>query len=54
MTEASTAQSQPARDRMWGSAVHGHVLPFLILLVIGLALPLFAGCKYARRVGTER
>ncbi|HMK78784.1 MAG TPA: branched-chain amino acid ABC transporter ATP-binding protein/permease [Xanthobacteraceae bacterium] len=43
MTEASTAQSQPARATQWGSGAISHVLPFLVLLVIGLTLPLFAG-----------
>src|SRR4029077_3380282 len=43
MTEISTAQPASARAGWFGSATLGHVLPFLILLVIGLALPLFAG-----------
>src|SRR5262249_36956999 len=42
MTEASTAQNGPARTTMWGAAPIGHVLPFLILLAVGLTLPLFA------------
>jgi ABC-type branched-subunit amino acid transport system ATPase component/ABC-type branched-subunit amino acid transport system permease subunit len=43
MTEISTAQPAPARASLFGSGTLAHVLPFLILLVIGLALPLFAG-----------
>jgi branched-chain amino acid transport system permease protein len=43
MTDASAAQSRPARARPLGSRAFGHVLPFLVLLAIGLALPLFAG-----------
>src|SRR5215813_4638449 len=42
MTEASTAQSQ-ARATAWSAGAFSHVLPFLVLLAIGLALPLFAG-----------
>jgi ABC-type branched-subunit amino acid transport system ATPase component/ABC-type branched-subunit amino acid transport system permease subunit len=43
MTEISTAQAQPARVTSSGMGALSHLLPFLILLVIGLALPLFAG-----------
>src|SRR5436853_3771757 len=43
MTEASTAQSRSARAASWGSGALSHILPFLVLLAIGLALPLFAG-----------
>src|SRR5215213_5721149 len=43
MTDASTAQPVPARATLFGSAGLSHALPFLILLVVGLALPLFAG-----------
>jgi branched-chain amino acid transport system permease protein len=44
MTEASTAQSRPAwACASLGSGAFSHVLPFLVLLAIGLALPLFAG-----------
>src|SRR6478736_2058254 len=42
MTEA-TAQSRPARATLGGSGALSHILPFLVLLAIGLALPLFAG-----------
>jgi branched-chain amino acid transport system permease protein len=43
MTETSTAQIQPARASLSGPGTLSRLLPFLILLVIGLALPLFAG-----------
>jgi branched-chain amino acid transport system permease protein len=43
MTEASAAQSRPARARALGSRAFSHVQPFLVLLAIGLALPLFVG-----------
>src|SRR5512132_2126479 len=43
MTETSTAQAPSARVFWSGSGTASHVLPFLILLVIGLTLPLFAG-----------
>jgi branched-chain amino acid transport system permease protein len=43
MTELSSAQSQPARAAWLGSGTFGHLFPFLVLLIIGLALPLFAG-----------
>jgi ABC-type branched-subunit amino acid transport system ATPase component/ABC-type branched-subunit amino acid transport system permease subunit len=43
MTEMSTAQPAATRASLLGSGALGHLLPFLILLVIGLALPLFAG-----------
>jgi branched-chain amino acid transport system permease protein len=43
MTEISTAQPAPARTGLFAAGTFGHVLPFLVLLVIGLALPLFAG-----------
>ena len=43
MTEISTAQPATARATWYGSGALGHVAPFLVLLVIGLALPLFAG-----------
>src|SRR2546421_10988228 len=43
MTEVSTAQPAPARATLFGSGGLSHPLPFLILLMIGLALPLFAG-----------
>ena len=43
MTELSTDQAPPARASLLGSGTASHVLPFLILLVVGLALPLFAG-----------
>src|SRR3954451_7687612 len=43
MTEVSTAQPAPARATLLGSGGLSHALPFLILLVVGLALPLFAG-----------
>ncbi len=43
MTELSTVQSQPSRASLWGSGAFSHLLPFLMLLVIGLTLPLFAG-----------
>lgn len=42
MTEA-TAQSPSARATLGGSGALSHILPFLVLLAIGLALPLFAG-----------
>jgi branched-chain amino acid transport system permease protein len=43
MTDASTAQPVPARAARFGSGGLSHALPFIILLVVGLALPLFAG-----------
>jgi ABC-type branched-subunit amino acid transport system ATPase component/ABC-type branched-subunit amino acid transport system permease subunit len=43
MTETAAAQSPPARAAIPGSGTFGHALPFLVLFVIGLALPLFAG-----------
>ena len=43
MTDASSAQSTSRRAGLFGSAALSHALPFLILLAIGLALPLFAG-----------
>ena len=43
MTDAPTAQPVPARAALFGSGGHSHALPFFILLVAGLALPLFAG-----------
>src|SRR4051812_29010677 len=43
MTDASTAQSTFIRAGVFGSSALSHTLPFLILLVVGLALPLFAG-----------
>jgi branched-chain amino acid transport system permease protein len=43
MTEISTAQPAPARASLWASGTLSHLLPFLILLAIGLALPLFVG-----------
>src|SRR5947209_19546606 len=43
MTEASSAQPVPARATLFGSDGISRALPFLILLVLGLALPLFAG-----------
>src|SRR4029077_2579395 len=43
MTEISTEQAPPARASWFGSGTLSHALPFLILLVIGLALPLFPG-----------
>ena len=43
MTELSAEQPASARAGLFGSAALSHALPFLILLVIGLAMPLFAG-----------
>ncbi len=43
MTETSASQPAPARASLFGPGTLGYVLPFLILLVLGLALPLFAG-----------
>ena len=43
MTEMSSVQSPPARASMLSGASFSHVLPFLVLLIVGLALPLFAG-----------
>src|SRR5439155_25533477 len=43
MTEISETQAPPARASLFGSAAFGHAAPFLILLAIGLAFPLFAG-----------
>jgi branched-chain amino acid transport system permease protein len=43
MTETSTAQPVPARATLFDSGGLSQALPFLILLVVGLALPLFAG-----------
>jgi branched-chain amino acid transport system permease protein len=43
MTDASTAQTTSIRTGLFGSPALSHALPFLILLVIGLALPMFAG-----------
>src|SRR5258707_137898 len=43
MTEMSEAQSGTARASLFGSHAIGAALPFLVLLIIGLALPLFAG-----------
>jgi ABC-type branched-subunit amino acid transport system ATPase component/ABC-type branched-subunit amino acid transport system permease subunit len=43
MTEISASQPAPARASLFGSGTLSHVLPFLLLLVLGLALPLFAG-----------
>jgi branched-chain amino acid transport system permease protein len=43
MTEISTARTPHARAGLFGSGALSRALPFLILLVIGLALPLFAG-----------
>jgi branched-chain amino acid transport system permease protein len=43
MTEITSAQSQPARAAWFGAGTLGHYFPFLVLLIIGLALPLFAG-----------
>ena len=43
MTEISETQAPSARASLFGSAAFGHAAPFLILLAIGIALPLFAG-----------
>src|SRR5437016_14275687 len=43
MTEASSAQPVPARATLFGSDGISRALPFLILLVLGITLPLFAG-----------
>jgi branched-chain amino acid transport system permease protein len=43
MTEISATQPQSARASLFGSHAFSAALPFLVLLVIGLALPLFAG-----------
>jgi ABC-type branched-subunit amino acid transport system ATPase component/ABC-type branched-subunit amino acid transport system permease subunit len=43
MTELSSVQSPPARATLTGAGTFSHLLPFLILLAIGIALPLFAG-----------
>jgi ABC-type branched-subunit amino acid transport system ATPase component/ABC-type branched-subunit amino acid transport system permease subunit len=43
MTEISTAQPAWTRTGLLRSAALGHLVPFLILLAVGLALPLFAG-----------
>src|ERR1051325_10496278 len=43
MTEISTAQPAWTRAGLLRSAALGHLVPFLILLIVGLALPLFAG-----------
>src|SRR6267154_1367972 len=43
MTEMSEAQSGTARASLFGSHAIGAALPFLVLLIIGLTLPLFAG-----------
>src|SRR5215211_5431392 len=43
MTDASTARPVPAPATRFGAGRFSHALPFLILLVVGLALPLFAG-----------
>src|SRR5205807_10009499 len=43
MTEMSTAQAAWTRAGFFRPGRLGQVLPFLILLAIGLALPLFAG-----------
>jgi branched-chain amino acid transport system permease protein len=43
MTQMPTATSRPARAAVFGAGAFGHALPFQALLVIGLALPLFAG-----------
>jgi ABC-type branched-subunit amino acid transport system ATPase component/ABC-type branched-subunit amino acid transport system permease subunit len=43
MTETSASQPAPARAGLFGPGTLGYALPFLILLVLGLALPLFAG-----------
>ncbi|MEA2880504.1 MAG: branched-chain amino acid transport system ATP-binding protein livM [Hyphomicrobiales bacterium] len=42
MTEVPETQPSPTRAS-FGSGAFSHVLPFLILLAIGIALPLFAG-----------
>ncbi len=43
MTEMSAAQSRPARASLLGSHAFVAALPFLVLLIVGLTLPLFAG-----------
>ena len=43
MTEISAGQSRPGRGSLFSSHAFAVTLPFLVLLVIGLALPLFAG-----------
>src|SRR6266850_4270875 len=43
MTEMSEAQSGTVRASLFGSHAIGAALPFLVLLIIGLTLPLFAG-----------
>ncbi|HKS60467.1 MAG TPA: branched-chain amino acid ABC transporter ATP-binding protein/permease [Xanthobacteraceae bacterium] len=43
MTDASTAQPTSRSAGLFGSPALSHALPFLILLAVGLALPLFAG-----------
>ena len=43
MMEMSEAQSGTVRASLFGSHAIGAALPFLVLLIIGLALPLFAG-----------
>jgi len=43
MTEIPETQPSPTRASLFGSGAFSHVLPFLILLAIGIALPLFAG-----------
>src|SRR4030081_483146 len=43
MTDVPAAQSRPARAAVFSPGAIGAALPFLVLLVIGLTLPLFAG-----------
>src|SRR5256714_7872573 len=43
MTEMSTAQPAWTGAGLFRSGMLGHALPFLVLLALGLALPLFAG-----------
>jgi branched-chain amino acid transport system permease protein len=43
MTEISETQTPSTRAAFFGSGAFAHALPFLIVLAIGIALPLFAG-----------
>jgi len=43
MTDVPAAQSRPDRAAVFSSGAIGTALPFLVLLIVGITLPLFAG-----------
>src|SRR6185295_5069106 len=43
MTDVPAAQSRPDRAAVFSSSALGAALPFLVLLIVGITLPLFAG-----------